>query len=178
MSLYNHVRDKDDLLHGMVNLVLGQIPQPAEELGWPETVASFARSLYAALLAHPTLVTVIELVEPASGQVLAGMERVLLALRAAGLSPREQVSAFRGLVALVLGFVLAHTRGLTGSKEQAQAQWEQWNSQAFTSSERPYLVEIAPYFQETHADEDFAFVLEAYLNALRAKAQSGAAPAP
>ncbi|HNP72017.1 MAG TPA: TetR/AcrR family transcriptional regulator C-terminal domain-containing protein [Kouleothrix sp.] len=169
MSLYNHVRDRDDLLHGMVDRVLASITQPAENLAWPATLEYFAQSLYGALIVHPALVTEIEQAEPLSGRVLMGMERVLLALKAAGLSPREQVSAFRGLVAVVLGFVLAHTRGLTVSRADAQATWERWDSQQFTGSERPYLIELAPYFQDTRADDDFAFVLQAYLDALRAR---------
>ncbi len=94
------------------------------------------------------------------------MERVFTALDQSGLNPREQVSAFRGLVAMCLGFVNAHTLGLTASREEAQAQWERWNSEQFTGSGLPYLVKIAPYFQETHADEDFRFMLRAYLEAL------------
>jgi len=166
MSLYNHVRDKDDLLHGLTNLVLGGIKQPEQDLSWRETLEYFAVSLYQALLEHPALVRVIEQVEPASPRVLEGMERVFTALDQSGLNPREQVSAFRGLVAMCLGFVNAHTLGLTASREEAQAQWERWNSEQFTGSGLPYLVKIAPYFQETHADEDFRFMLRAYLEAL------------
>ncbi len=60
MSLYNHVRDKDDLLHGLTNLVLGGIKQPEQDLSWRETLEYFAVSLYQALVEHPALVRVIE----------------------------------------------------------------------------------------------------------------------
>jgi AcrR family transcriptional regulator len=34
MSLYTHVRNKDDLLDGMVDAVIGKIPMSADGLGW------------------------------------------------------------------------------------------------------------------------------------------------
>jgi AcrR family transcriptional regulator len=173
MSLYNHVKDKDDLLNGLTNLVLSRIAQPTEQLAWPKMLEYFAVSLYQAFLEHPALVTVLESSQPASLRVLQGMERVLLALKESGLSPREQVSAFRGLVAMCLGFVLAHTQGLTSSKLKTEAHWAQWDGQHFTNSHLPQLVELAPYFQETHADEDFRFMLRAYLQALQVKSAAG-----
>lgn len=169
MSLYNHVKDKNDLLNGLANLVLSRINQPDERLSWQQTLEYFAVSLYGVFLEHRALVRIIEQAELGTPQVLRGMERVLLALDESGLSPREQVSAFRGLVAMCLGFVDAHTLGLTASKEEAQAQWENWDSQQFTGSGLPYLAKMAPYFQETHADDDFRFMLRVYLEALESK---------
>lgn len=171
MSLYNHVKDKDDLLNGLTNLVLSGIELPDERLSWQKTLEYFAASIYQAFLKHPSLVTVIESYAPGDLHVLQGMERALLALEKAGLKPREQVNAFRGLVAMCLGFVLAHTRGLTSSKQEAEAQWAQWTSEPWDKANLSHLARFAPYFQETHPDEDFKFMLRAYLEFIKRKGQ-------
>ncbi len=53
MSLYNHVADKDDILDGIVDLVVGemQVPSPAEP--WRLSMRSRAFSAHEVLLRHP-----------------------------------------------------------------------------------------------------------------------------
>src|SRR5260221_13363538 len=52
MSLYNHVANKDDLLDGMLDLVLAEMEPPALDGGLPAIRAS-SLSAHAALQRHP-----------------------------------------------------------------------------------------------------------------------------
>ena len=53
MSLYNHVANKDDILDGIVDLVLGDIDVPPSGTGWKAAMRHRAISAHEVLLAHP-----------------------------------------------------------------------------------------------------------------------------
>src|SRR5674476_1670181 len=53
MSLYNHVANKDDILDGIVDLVLGDIDVPATGTKWKTAMRHRAISAHEVLLAHP-----------------------------------------------------------------------------------------------------------------------------
>ncbi|SFK96626.1 TetR/AcrR family transcriptional regulator C-terminal domain-containing protein [Geodermatophilus ruber] len=55
MALYKHVADKDELLDGMVDLVLGEIdpPLPASDVNWQSAVRKRLLSARRAVLRHP-----------------------------------------------------------------------------------------------------------------------------
>src|SRR6185436_7514838 len=52
MSLYNHVSNKDDLLDGMLDLVLDETKPPAEEGEWDAAIRASAVSVHDALQRH------------------------------------------------------------------------------------------------------------------------------
>lgn len=170
MSLYNHVADKQDLLNGLVDLVLAGITLPDPGLRWDARLEAIAHGIYAALIAHPALVVVVasEQGRPNDIRVLKGMDSILAALAESGLEPRQQVNAYRGLLSVCIGFVVAHTQGLTMSAAAAQAEWDRQGPTRWDAQLLPNLARLAPVFLETHAGDDFQFVLGAYLTALRA----------
>lgn len=168
MSLYNHVNDKQDLIDGLLLLVLSGIPFPTDPLPWQETLRRYAQGLYGTFTQHPALVPALEKMNTFSPMILRGMELVLGALAESGLSPRQQVAAFRGLNALTMGFVMGHTQGLSITREQAVELWQQWDSQQMRQSGLPHLMRLAPHFEDIHPDEDFQFVLSAFIAALEA----------
>src|SRR4051812_497854 len=53
MSLYNHVADKDDLLNGMVDLVIGEVGLPACDTEWKPAIRAWAAAARAVLRCHP-----------------------------------------------------------------------------------------------------------------------------
>src|SRR3954471_21534249 len=52
MSLYNHVANKDDLVDGMLDLVLAETELPQETGEWDTVVRASAVSIYRALRRH------------------------------------------------------------------------------------------------------------------------------
>ena len=174
MSLYNHVADRRDLLDGLTNLVLAQIPPPDPALPWQRRLEAIAMGLYGALLAHPPLVLLLAAADAriSDPAVMGGLDMIAAALAESGLRPAQQVSAFRGLIALCFGFVLVHTQGLSSSKATAEVQWARWDSTQWMRPDLPHLARLAPQFLKTHADDDLRFMLKAYLDALAAQAQA------
>ena len=53
MSLYNHVANKDDILDGMVDLVVGEIVLPSDPADWKEAMRQRAISARAVFSLHP-----------------------------------------------------------------------------------------------------------------------------
>src|SRR5919108_4959793 len=53
MSLYNHVQNKDDLLSGMLELVLAETEPPSADGPWDKVIKRSALSVHAALRRHP-----------------------------------------------------------------------------------------------------------------------------
>ena len=88
MSLYRHVRDKDDLLLRMMDAVLREARLPATAPpGWRPRLEVAARSLWAAFRRHPWLAPALSLTRPqAVAGGLAYTEWVLAALAEAGLA--------------------------------------------------------------------------------------------
>ena len=170
MSLYTHVRDKQDLINGMNLLVLSQLDQPSDAVEWPEVLTIFARRLYGAYLPRPELARALERTAPTSPAAFGAMERVLAALAESGLGPSEQVSAFRGVIAVCLGFVLVHGGEPTVPRAADDRPWAGWDEPTMTASALPHIVRLAPAFETTTNDADFEFVIGACIGSLKTRA--------
>src|SRR6266699_3274816 len=53
MSLYTHVRNKDDLLDGMVDAVISEIPLSADGADWKSALRQMALAARGVVLTHP-----------------------------------------------------------------------------------------------------------------------------
>ena len=106
MTLYRHVRDKEDLLGALADRVLGELELPAPgELSWQQELAAVFRAVHDLLLKHPD-VAEIAARQPVAGEAAyRGAEIVLEALRRAGIEGEAAASAFATLFAFTLGFV-------------------------------------------------------------------------
>ncbi len=168
MSLYNYVDDKPDLLDGVASLVLSKIKPPDPGLPWAERLEAVMLNLYNALSAHPQLVTLLAAKQesPRDIAILAGMETIIGILEEAGLNPSQQVSAFRGMLALCFGLVLNHTMGLSTSLANAEAHWLDWDPRELARPDLPRLSRLAPYFLSTRPRDDLRFMLDAFLAAV------------
>src|SRR5581483_11536663 len=102
MSLYNHVSNKDDLLDGILDLVLAEM-DPPEPDGGLAAIRSSSMSAHEALERHPWaagLLTAAGSVRPARLQF---MDALLGALRNAGFSAETTYHAYHVLDAHIIG---------------------------------------------------------------------------
>lgn len=179
MSLYNHVRDKRDLLDGLASQALAAIPHPDPAQPWTRRLEAVFFSLYEAFSADPWLVTVLtaEEIEPSGREVLTGMEVIIGVLEDAGLAPAQRVNAFRGMLALCFGLVLTHTLGLRASPAAALERFGAWDADKWRDAGVPRLAALAPQFLATKPGDDVRFMFDGYLAAIaRLKSDSAAAP--
>ena len=115
MSLYNYVEDKDDLLSGIVELVLCEIDLAPTADDWRSDMRATAVSAHEALLRHPWACRLV--LTPTSARILSArigyIESILARLRNARDSRRRRASrGYHALDSHILGFTiwqLGHT---------------------------------------------------------------------
>lgn len=106
MSLYYHVRNKDDLLGAILERVLSELEFPSPGTPWKEALRATSLSAHAVLDRHRWAAKV--LMTPGASSATRGrwMEAVLAALEAAGLPPGLADHAYHALDSYVVGFTL------------------------------------------------------------------------
>ena len=109
MSLYRHVANKDDLLDGMLDLVLAETEPPAPAAPWDAAIRSSAISVYEALGRHPWATRLLMTPQHVRPARIAYMDSLLGALRAGGFSAEVTYTAYHVLDAHIFGFSLWHS---------------------------------------------------------------------
>jgi AcrR family transcriptional regulator len=104
MSLYTHVRNKDDLLEGMVDAVVGEIATPAGEGDWKASLRAMILGARGVLLRHPWAPRIIETRPDPGAAVLRYTNAVIGIMRQGGLSIELTHHALHLLGSRVLGF--------------------------------------------------------------------------
>jgi AcrR family transcriptional regulator len=111
MALYRHVTNKADLLDGLVERILLEVPVPDPDDPWPDRLSALARGTRRAALRHPQVFPL--LLQRAA--VTAGARRtrdvVYAALREAGLAEPDVIQLERVLATVILGFAASEAGG-------------------------------------------------------------------
>jgi AcrR family transcriptional regulator len=158
MSLYNHVKNKDDLLDGILDLVLAESVPPAATGAWDAAVRTSAISVHDALTRHPwscRLLMAPGHIRPAR---LRYMDTLLGRLREAGFSADATYRAYHVLDGYIFGFSLWETTHTYTAEEEANL--EAKFAQVITVDAYPYLHEHArQHFREGPHQEGSAFEL-------------------
>jgi AcrR family transcriptional regulator len=158
MSLYNYVESKDDVIDGMLDVVLAEGRPPASDGDWAAAIRESAITVHDALQRHPWALRV--LLEPSRVRParLHYMDSLLGRLRDAGFSAETTYTAYHVLDAHIIGFSLweaAHT--FTGVDP---ADMQRTIDEVFESGAYPHLREHAQqHFDEGPHREVSAFEL-------------------
>jgi len=140
MSLYRHVRNKDELLDVMIDAGIGESAGlPATPSGnWREDLRRSAHGLRAAILRHPWVVRVIGR-RPALGpNMLAITEATLSAVDGLGLSIDQMLWTIGAVNAFVVGFVV---------NELAEREWRYPLAERSGPQARHWASTMVPYAQ-------------------------------
>jgi AcrR family transcriptional regulator len=86
MALYRHVRDKTDLLNGVVDLVIGEIERPPAGADWKATMRAQAMAARATMVRHPWARRALEDSGTSGPSALVYIESLLATLRDGGFS--------------------------------------------------------------------------------------------
>jgi AcrR family transcriptional regulator len=104
MALYRHVRDKDDLLDGAVEVVVGEIERPEPGDDWKATLRELIMAARGVMLRHPWAPRVLEERGTAGPAALAHINAVLGTLLAGGFSMDTAHHALHSLSSRIFGF--------------------------------------------------------------------------
>jgi AcrR family transcriptional regulator len=142
MSLYNHVRNKEDVLNGMVDAVFSEIDLPAGDAAWSTAMRQRAISARQALLRHPWAIGLMESRVQPGPATLRHHDSVLRNLRTAGFSVEMAAHAYSMLDSYVYGFTLNElSLPLDSSRQIAEVAGNILRENP--AGEYPYLMEMA-----------------------------------
>jgi AcrR family transcriptional regulator len=169
MSLYNHVANKDDILDGMVDLVVGEIDLPSDTVDWKDAMRRRAVSAQAVFSRHPWASALIDSRESSGLERLRYFEWVIGTLRRAGFSVELAARAFSVLDSYIYGFGRQQLNMSAGSGVEPEEMAEAF-LRAIPADEYPYLREmVVEYAMNSGHDEsaDFEFGLGLILDGLQ-----------
>lgn len=106
MSLYNHVRNKDDLIDAMVDAVVGGIRLPRPEGDWRDEMRARALSARAVFRAHPWALRLLVSRINVGPNMLRLIDATLGCLHAAGFGYPDADHVLAALDSQLYGFVL------------------------------------------------------------------------
>jgi AcrR family transcriptional regulator len=172
MSLYNHVRGKEDILNGVCEEVLAEFRVP-DALDWVEAARLGAHEYRRLLLAHPNVITLMSerkgpLTNPDS---LRAYEFALDLFRSLGLSGADSVKAFHTFGGYILGYVMMELGPMVGGPDdEAHVLAHREMARVLESADLPRLREALPHLIDCDVEEQFEFGLDLLIEGLRARA--------
>jgi len=177
MALYKHVANKDEMLDGMIDVVVGEIDPPLEDADWKTTVRERVLSARRALLRHPWASRVIESRTDPSPTVIGYMDSMIGILRKGGFSIDLTHHALHAMGSRLLGFSQELFDDTPDDPPEAQALMLQQMAEQF-----PNISEMVAGI--THDDEsvvglgcddqfEFEFALDLMLDGLERLHESG-----
>jgi AcrR family transcriptional regulator len=177
MSLYTHVRSKEDLLDGIADAVIGMIPVDAVAADWRTSLRRMALAARGVMLRHPWAPRVIETRAAPGPAALAYINAVLGTLREGGFSIGQAHTALHLLGSRLLGF----TRELFDDSAAADPEAAPSLPAEFAAA-FPYAAEMALAVAHGGAlgpcddDSEFGFALDFLLDGLGRLRRSPSGP--
>ncbi|MFA6507442.1 MAG: TetR/AcrR family transcriptional regulator [Treponemataceae bacterium] len=174
MSLYNHVAGKEEMLDGMVDLVVMEIDLPDEKEDWRKAMRKRALSARDAFARHPWVSVLIDSRLGGGPGRLRYFESVIGSLRRSGFSLQLSARAFSLIDSYIYGFGRQSASLASTDANTANAAKDFLST--LPLNEYPYLREIAsdhaagPGYNEA---EDFEFGLTLILDGLQRLLDSG-----
>lgn len=166
MSLYNHVANKDDILDGIVDIVVSEIEVPDLTTHWKTAMRQRATSAHSVLLRHPwatmPLVSRIN-VGPA---MLRYVDATLGCFIEAGFSAEMADHAWNVIDSHIYGFTLQELNFPIAAAEYSATAADYLPM--IPADKYPYMNRLTHYVIEGSYDglHDFSFGLELILNGL------------
>ena len=164
MSLYNHVANKDELLNGIVDLVVGDIRVPPTGTPWKEAMRERALRAHETLLAHPWAALQIM----SRYNIGPGMTQYLDAtfgrLLEAGFTVPEALDAWNTIDSHLYGFTMQELN-LPFEADEAPRVSAEVMAQ-ISQSDFPHVTRVIGEIMATGREESFEFGLDLILDGL------------
>ena len=164
MSLYNHVPNKEALLDGMVELLLGGLEVPPEGEGWERRIREAYRAFRELAHEHPNVFPLLIVRPPDTMDGVWLVEEFLGTLRGAGFGPETALYAFRALSSYASGYALAEIRGF--AMEPAATRL---GALSLPPGDFPNIHELDARLESVDHDAEFEFGLDLILAGLKGK---------
>jgi AcrR family transcriptional regulator len=142
MSLYNHVSNKDEILTGLVDIIVGDIDIAEGAGDWKEAMRRRAISMRRTFVRHPWALGLLESRQSVGPAALRYFDAVLGVLRRAGFSVVMAVRVFSILDSYAYGFSIQEKNLPSGSATETRELTEHFLRQ-LPADDYPNLTEVA-----------------------------------
>ena len=178
MSLYNHVANKDEILDGIVDLVIGEIELPDIHAHWKEAMRRRAASAHDVLLRHPWSTVALVSRVNAGPAMLRYVDATIGCLREAGFSYEIADHAWNAMDSHIYGYTLQELHFAFKPPQYSKAARDYLA--LIPVQDYPYFSELARLvIEKRHSGvHDLAFGLELILDGLEKHLRVDAVPGP
>jgi AcrR family transcriptional regulator len=111
MALYPHVGDKDGLLDGMLDRLLGQLPLDSATGDWEQRLGTLARAMRALAKQHPEATSLLFTRPTVTPDAVRVVDAIYTALLDAGVPPAHVPRIERMASTLILGYAVSEASG-------------------------------------------------------------------
>jgi AcrR family transcriptional regulator len=181
MALYRHVRSKDDLFDGIIDLVVGEIERPSRVGDWKTDLRAQVMAARQVMLRHPWARRVFEERGTAGVAVIGYIESVLGILRDGGFSLDIAHHALHVLDSRIFGFnqdLFDDSGRANPSPDVAEMFGPAMAARYPRVTELAMSVSHEGVLGRCDDDVEFAFGLDLILDGLDRRSQAEAAGAP
>jgi AcrR family transcriptional regulator len=140
MSLYKHVASKDEILDGIIDIVVGEIDLPSPGVEWKAAMQQRAISARQVLASHPWAIGMLKSRNAMGSAALRYTDAVIGSLRSGGFSVEMAAHAFWLLDSYIYGFVVQELSLPFPTSEETV---ERAALQTLPATEYPHLIEMA-----------------------------------
>lgn len=181
MSLYKHVNGREDLLEGVIALLLGELMSSLdEELAehWQGFLQNLAHEVRRIAVDHPRAFPLVATRHPAAPWLRPPLRSVevvdtfLATLIDRGFSDRQAVDAYRAFTSFLLGFLLLESAVRGAETGPAEEPLDEGGADIpetdglIELDEESEVVRLRGLLSEDHSDEEFEISLEDLLDRL------------
>ncbi len=176
MSLYKHVANKEAILDGVVELIVGQIEIPSDGTHWKQAMRQRAISARRVLAGHSWAIGLMETRGSMGPATMRYLNAVFGNLRSAGFSLENAVHAVWLLDSYVYGHVIQETSLTPASSSPPGPESMVSVLEQAKMAEHPHLVDLAEHALGSgySVDREFRYGLDLILDGL----EQAVAPAP
>jgi AcrR family transcriptional regulator len=178
MTLYNYVKDRDELEGLVAEAVLADVDIPRRSADWLADVKSVTIAVWEAVRRHPNAVPLVLTRRTVSDVGYAPAERLIEALSRGGLSDTDLLAAFRGALSLVMGAAQVELAGplATTDRDQANAAVAD-RIGGLAGIDYPHMAALARTSQHSTMAADFDRALDMLLEGIQTRSTT-IPPAP
>jgi AcrR family transcriptional regulator len=173
MTVYNYVRDKEELEELVVAAVVAEIHVPDPTDSWSDDVRAVATSMWQAIRAHPAAIPLVLTRRMSSSTGFAVAEALVAALGRAHLSHRDRLSAFHAVLALVTGAAQVELAGPLTRRDAVDAATAATRIGAVAGDSYPHIEALSRVAVRTSVEKDFERGLQMLLTGIGSQSRQG-----
>jgi AcrR family transcriptional regulator len=170
MTVYNYVKDRDQLEALVAEAVINSVKLPAPAPDWQQDVRAVAMAIWQTVRRHPNVIPLVLTRRTVSSSSYAPAERLVEALARGGLEDADLLAAFRAVLGLVMGSAQAELAGpLARPDRDAEQVAVASQIGRLAGVEHPRLAALAVTSQQSSAEADFNRSLDMLLAGVQAR---------